>query len=205
LRKFLGIFSYIFHPVFIPLIATGCFYYLSQNFYNTTEIYITLIQVAIMTFLLPVILFLFLKSFKMLTSSIMVKDTSERKAPVFLNIVLMYILVFQILLLNRSNELKLFLTAYAVSYSIVFLSLFFKKKYSLHMLSFSAFVMFMMHTAQSYYLPFIFPLCILILLLGLLASSRLVLQAHTTREILIGCLIGIIPQLVFHSFSISFL
>ena len=205
MRRFLGIFSYIFHPVFIPLIATGCFYYLSQNFYNTTEIYITIIQVAIMTFVLPVILFLFLKSFKMLTSSIMVKDIGERKAPVFLNIVLMYILVFQILLLNRSNELKLFLTAYAVSYSIVFISLFFNKKYSLHILSFSAFVMFMVHTSQRYFLPFILPLCILMLLLGLLASSRLALQAHTSREILIGCLIGIIPQLVMQTLSISFL
>jgi len=38
---------------------------------------------------------------------------------------------------------------------------------------------------------------LLILLSGVVASSRLEMKAHTSREILIGLAIGIMPQLLF--------
>ncbi len=38
---------------------------------------------------------------------------------------------------------------------------------------------------------------LLILLSGIVASSRLEMNAHTSREILIGLFIGIMPQLLF--------
>lgn len=38
---------------------------------------------------------------------------------------------------------------------------------------------------------------LLILLSGIVASSRLEMKAHTSREILIGLTIGIMPQLLF--------
>lgn len=38
---------------------------------------------------------------------------------------------------------------------------------------------------------------LLILLSGIVASSRIEMKAHTSREILIGLAIGIMPQLLF--------
>jgi len=73
------------------------------------------------------------------------------------------------------------------------------------MLGFSAFIVCLLHVAQSFFLPFIIPMCILMLLLGMIGTSRLALQAHTTKELLFGTLIGIIPQLVIHRFPNVFL
>ena len=38
---------------------------------------------------------------------------------------------------------------------------------------------------------------LIILLTGVVASSRLEMEAHTSREILIGLALGILPQLLF--------
>jgi hypothetical protein len=37
----------------------------------------------------------------------------------------------------------------------------------------------------------------MILMTGVVASSRLEMQAHTGKEILIGLLLGVLPQLLF--------
>jgi len=195
------IWSYIFHPVLIPLLATGCSYFMTREYFDTREIYITLFQVGIMTMLLPMVIYLFLRSIKAINSTVMVQETKERRAPVFLNIVLIGILVFQILSINRNIELKLFFLGYGFSYVLIFISLFFNKKYSLHMLSFSALIVFLLYAAQRFFLPFILPMCALLLILGLIGSARLKLHAHSLTEIIVGTLIGIVPQLGFHYLS----
>ncbi len=46
-----------------------------------------------------------------------------------------------------------------------------------------------------YGMPFLYLIAFLIVMSGCVASSRLYMNAHSSKEILIGTLIGIVPQI----------
>ncbi len=196
MRKFFSIFSYLLHPVLIPSIATGCYYFIMQAFYHPHEIWIALFQVAVMTFLLPMVIYLFLRSTGLLKSSLMVHNIRERLAPIFLNIVLIGILVFKILENNPNIALKKFLLAYSTSYILMFFFTMIRQKWSIHLMSFCALIPFLITTSLASYQPFLWQTAGLFIIAGLLASSRLALYAHTGRELFWGSFIGFLPQVV---------
>ena len=195
MRNFLKIFSYIFHPVFIPCMATGCYFYISTGFFSTFEMGLALFHTILMTFLLPICIYFMLRSMNLMNSSIMVENRAERSAPIFLNIVLLGILVFFIWEYNRVYDLKHFIVGYMISYFIVWLTVLGKKKYSIHLLSYSAFAVFVLKSLIDYHSPITIGLALLILFYGCIASSRLEIKAHTPLELFVGTVIGVLPQL----------
>lgn len=195
LRKLIDIFSYLFHPVLMPTIATGFYFYITRFYYPAQEIFIVSFQVFVTTFLLPIAVYLFLKSTGILQSGIMVKKNGERLLPIFMNIVLIGFLVFFILRPNPNLVLKKFLVAYSLSYIIAFGFVMLKKKVSIHMLSFVAMIPLIFNTALAVNYSPLLILSGLILLTGILASSRLSMRAHTHTQIIQGTIIGLVPQL----------
>lgn len=195
MRNFLKIFSYIFHPVLIPCMATGCYFYISTGFFSTFEMKLAVFHVLMMTFLLPICIYFMLRSMNMMSSSIMVENRAERSAPVFLNIVLLGILVFFIWQYNRMYDLKHFIVGYMISYFIAWLSVLAKKKYSIHLLSYSAFAVFVLKSLIDYHSPITIGLALLLLFYGCIASSRLEIKAHTPLELFVGTVIGMLPQI----------
>jgi|SRR5690554_331679 len=186
----------LFHPVFIPTMITGCYYFFNASFYAEFERYVAVGQVFLMTFLLPVSIYFFLKSVGMLRSSIMVESVKERNVPMFLNIVIMLILVFRVWESASNTALKQFFIGYAITYIILFSSVQFHKKYSVHVASLcSALPLFIQPTA-TYFLPPLVILPIFLVLVGLVASSRLYLNAHTNLEIVMGGIIGFFPTFI---------
>lgn len=179
----------------MPSIATGFYFFITRNYYPIQEVMIVLFQVFVMTFLLPISIYLFLKSTGILQSGIMVARNSERLLPITLNVILIGLLVFIILKPNPNLELKKYLIAYSFSYIIAFGFSMLKKKISIHMLSFVAMIPFLMNTAIAINREPLFTFSILILLAGILASSRLSLRAHTHTEVAQGIIVGLIPQL----------
>ena len=195
MRKLIDIFSYLFHPVLMPSIATGFYFFITRNYYPVQEVMIVLFQVFIMTFLLPISIFLFLKSTGIMQSGIMVARNSERLLPITLNVILIGLLVFIILKPNPNLELKKYLIAYSFSYIIAFGFGMLKKKISIHMLSFVAMTPFLMNTAVATNRDVFLTFSLIILLAGVLGSSRLSMRAHTATEIAQGTVVGLIPQL----------
>lgn len=195
MKSFLSIFSYLLHPVLIPFWATGAYYLLMKDYYHQDEIGITLFQVLVMTFLVPLTVYVFLKSLGMLKSGIMVTIAKERLTPIFLNIVLIGILVFRILENNPNIALKKFLLAYSTSYILMFFFTMLKQKWSIHMMSYCAIVPFLLTTSLWSYQPFLWQSALLFMGGGLLASSRLALEAHTNKEIIWGSIVGVLPQI----------
>lgn len=195
MRKIIDIFSYLFHPVLMPTITTGFYFYITWYYYPVQELLIVLFQVFVTTFLLPVSVYLFLKSTRVLKSGIMVKRNTERLLPIMMNVLLIGFLVFVILKSNPNLELKKYLIAYSFSYIIAFGFVMLKKKVSIHMLSFVAMIPFVMNTAIAVKHFPLLTLSLVILLTGIVASSRLSLRAHTHTEIVQGMIIGLIPQL----------
>jgi hypothetical protein len=195
LKKILPLFSYIFHPVFIPLYAT--IYYLILNFSNfgSQEKYFVLSQILIITLLIP-ILFFFILRYSGRIGSIMVPVISERKLPLLIQCFLLIILVRNSITVERYTELHFFLLGALFSTLIAMLLLFIKTKASLHMIGISALTLFSFALTIHYQTQNVGLIIFLILMNGFVASSRLVMKAHTTKELIIGILLGSIPQIL---------
>ncbi len=186
--------SYLFHPVFVPTMITGCFYLANAAFFAPLERYVATGQAFLMTCLLPVCIYFFLKSLGLLKSTIMVDNVKERSVPVFLNIIIVNILIFKIWEDASNSALKVFFTGYAISYTILFFSVLLKRKYSIHVASLCSAIPLFVNQTTTYYLNPFYVLPVLLLIIGIVASARLYLRAHTNVEVILGAIIGFVPS-----------
>ncbi|WP_281231032.1 hypothetical protein [Flavobacterium gelatinilyticum] len=196
MKKFLILFSYIFHPIFISMYATLFYLYCKEDIFTTNEKYFVLFQILVITFIVPILFFMLLRSTGHV-KSMMLPETSQRLIPLVLQCFLYILLVKRSIIILRYPELHFFfLGALFTTIAALVLSLF-KIKASLHVAAISGFMVFaaglnihlQMH--NPYWAAF------LILITGIVASSRLEMEAHTPKELLIGLFIGIFPQLLF--------
>lgn len=65
------------------------------------------------------------------------------------------------------------------------------------MMGISALTIFVLGLSMHFQTPNVFAIAFLTVMNGFVASSRLVMKAHTSRELNIGLLIGIVPQILF--------
>jgi hypothetical protein len=195
LKKILPLFSYVFHPVFIPVYATLFYLFSNKSYFLNQEKYFVLVQVLLITALIPLLLFLLLRATGKI-GSIMIPLRSERKIPLLLQCFLLIILVRKGITVERYPELHFFLLGALFSTLIALLLLFAKTKASLHMMGISALTVFVFGLSAHYQTHNIVAITFLILTNGFVASSRLVMKAHTSLELIIGVLLGSIPQIL---------
>jgi hypothetical protein len=195
LKKLLPLFSYIFHPVFIPVYATLYYLFLNNSTFGNQEIYFILSQIAIITLLIP-ILFFFILRYSGKIGSIMAPVLSERKLPLVIQCFLIILLVRNSITVERYPALHFFLLGALFSTLIALLLLFLKKKASLHMIGISALTLFAFGLTLHYQTQNVALIAFLILMNGFVASSRLVMKAHTSSELIIGIILGSIPQIL---------
>ena len=195
LKKLLPLFSYVFHPVFIPAYATLYYLFLNNSNFGSQEKYFILSQIAIITILIP-ILFFFILRYSGKIGSIMAPGLSERKLPLLIQSFLIILLVRNSITVDRYTELHFFLLGALFSTLIALLLLFVKKKASLHMMGISALTLFVFGLTLRYQTQNIGLIMFLILMNGFVASSRLVMKAHTSIELIMGILLGTIPQIL---------
>ena len=120
------------------------------------------------------------------------KLIKERKLPIALMVFLFYLLGTTISNIAKLRDLSLLFYATSLALFIVYILFFFKIKASVHLLSLGIFVGFFMILSNIHAKSFIIVIIILFLIAGLLASARLALKAHTTKEIYIGFFIGLL-------------
>jgi len=195
-KKILSFFSYLFHPIFIPLL--GCLVYIafSERFYSQEQYFLLLFQVVIITFFLPLSFFYLLRTFGKV-DSIMMSEVQQRKIPLVMQMVLTYILIQKSITIERFPELYFFFLGGFVSTFIVFLLLYIRFKASIHMVAISALTFFVIGLSIHFQINILYTIASLFLLSGLIASSRLYMKAHTSLELMVGYACGVIPQVVF--------
>jgi len=199
LKKILPLFSYLFHPIFIPLYGTF-FYVLIDNHYFTTGQYLMLfLQIVIITFLLPISFFYLLRTFGKI-DNVMLSDISQRKIPLLLQIMLFSVLITKSITIDRFPDLYYFFLGGLLSTIVAFLLLYLKIKTSIHMIGISALTVFMIGLSIKNEINTNNIIAVFVLLNGAVASSRLEMQAHDTKELSIGFLCGILPQVVLFYF-----
>ncbi|WP_339921388.1 hypothetical protein [uncultured Flavobacterium sp.] len=195
MKKILPLFSYIFHPVFIPVYATLFYLFSNNSFFINQEKYFVLLQVLIITVLVPLLFFLLLRATGKI-SSMMAPLLSERKIPLVIQSFLLILLVRKSITIERYPELHFFLLGALLSTLIAMMLLFVRTKSSLHMMGISALTVFVFGLSLHFQTQNIFAITFLTLMNGFVASSRLVMKAHTFKELIIGLFLGTIPQIL---------
>lgn len=195
MKKILPVFSYLFHPIFIPLLGTFFYVVLDDNYFTLPQYLVLFIQIIIISILLPLAFFYLLRTFGKI-DSIMLSDISQRKIPLLLQIMLMSILIAKSITIDRYFELFFFFSGGLFSTIIAFMLLFAKIKASIHMIGMSAFTVFIIGLSVHAEVNIINTVVFFVLMNGFVASSRLEMNAHTKKELAIGFVCGMLPQLL---------
>ena len=189
--RFYKYISTVLHPIVIPTIGVMLYFLLIPSNLVSNQKLMVLSLVFIVTYLIPLLILVLFKKLKFI-KNYKVESIKERKLPIALMVFLFYLLGTTISNVANLRDLSLLFYATSLALFIVYILFFFKIKASVHLLSLGIFVGFFMILSNIHAKSFIIVIIILFLIAGLLASARLALKAHTTKEIYIGFFIGLL-------------
>ncbi|MBP6549940.1 MAG: hypothetical protein KA228_02470 [Flavobacterium sp.] len=195
MKKTLPFFSYLFHPIFIPVFAALFYFFGNDSYFSNPEKYLAVFQIAIITIVVPVLLFFLLRSMGKI-DSMMIPDISQRKTPLIILCFLTILLIRKNITIDYFPQLYFFFLGGLFSTFSTLILLFFNTKASLHSMAMSTLTVFVIGLSIHYQTQSIYTIAFLIFMNGVVASSRLEMNAHTPKELTIGFLLGIIPQLL---------
>ncbi|SNA82372.1 conserved membrane hypothetical protein [Flavobacterium psychrophilum] len=196
MKKILPFFSYLFHPIFISVLATVFYFFITKDRYFIYEaIYLYTIQVLIVTVFIPLAIFYLLIVLEKI-DSVMVTNVSQRKIPLIIHISLLSLFIIRSVTKETVPELFYFFLGSIISSLIALLLVYFGKKVSLHMLGMASLTVFCISSCMYFQVREIIIISTLLLSTGLVASSRLYMKAHSIKELVLGYLIGLFSQLL---------
>lgn len=199
MKKILPLFSYLFHPIFVPVFGSLCYFLLNENYLISEQKCLILIQVSITMIFIPISVFYLLRTIGK-ADSVMLSDVSQRKIPLFVQALLIVVLVGQSITHDKIPELYFFFLGGLASTLSAFILSLVKIKASLHMTGISTLVFFVIGLSMHNHINAIYLISFLFLIVGIVAASRLQMQAHNGKELLIGFLSGMLPQIAFWFF-----
>ncbi len=199
LKKALPIFSYIFHPIFVSLYGALFYFLITKNFFYPSQIYVTLLQVTILTLFLPLSIYFLFRSLG-IVSSFTEATLKERRMPIAVQAIMLLILLRFSVSKEVTVELYYFFLGGLISGVLALASVVLKFKASLHMIGITALTAFTYGLSVYYKLPFVNLFAFCIVCIGLVASSRLYMKAHNYTELIVGLLIGLIPQVYLYRY-----
>ncbi|MFH6602438.1 hypothetical protein ACEZ3G_03040 [Maribacter algicola] len=193
--KFLKLVSLVFHPLFVPIVGTLTYFIITPK-YSPLEIQGgNVLPIFILTVIIPIISFLILRNLGLVTN-IHIPDIRERKYPLYINILLLFLILYKVIPNNYIVELYYFFLGLIAASMTALLLLFLNLKCSMHLMGMGSLLMFMISLSVHFEINITIALSIITLLTGLVASSRLYLKAHSKAELFIGLCIGMTTQLL---------
>lgn len=197
--KLLKSISYIFHPLIMPLLGVIFYFSKSPRYIPVEIIQAKLVSLFILTVILPILLYLLLKTVGVV-NSINLETTKERIYPLILNAIVILIVLQRIITPTQTIELYFFFLGILISNMACFLLAIMKFKASIHMIAISGVFMFLIALSIHFSININGTLALMCIITGAIATSRLHLKAHTYKELIIGVFIGFMPQLILVSY-----
>ncbi len=193
--KFDKLISYLFHPVLSPIIATIVYLTVVPR-HTSQKLNITIISmVFIGTYLFPILFMIFLKKSNAI-ESLQLNNIVERKMPILLMVVIGYSLASIIKNNSSIMDLALFFYGMTVGLIVAYLLIYKKFKISLHMLGIGGLIGFFMCVSYKYQLNLLILISFLFIISGGVAYARLIVKAHTLKEIYLGFLVGVLSEIL---------
>lgn len=178
------------------MFAALFYFFLKDDVFSQQEKLYVLLQVLLITVVIPLLFFLLLRTTGKV-DSVMIHDTAQRKIPLALQCLLFILLVKRTILVTRYPELHFFLLGALFGSLGATILLFFNIKVSLHLLGISALTVFIIGLSIHLQIKMPYVIAFFVLMNGVVASSRLVMKAHSPNELTLGCAFGVFPQILF--------
>jgi len=195
MKSFQESISYIFHPLFTPILGTVAYFVLTPKYSPLNIQSGNILPIFILTIIIPIIAYFILRNVG-LVSSVFMPNLQERKYPLYINIALLLMIVYKVIPYNYTNELYYFFIGLICAYFSSLILLLFNFKSSMHLISMGSIVMYLISLSIHFEINITILLCFFIVATGLVASSRLYLKAHSNAELIIGLIIGLTSQLL---------
>ena len=127
-------------------------------------------------------------------------DLKERKIPVIIQAVLLFVLLKFSASFTLLPELYYFFVGGFFSTLLAFIAVTLKFKASLHMIGICSLTTFIYALCWHLEMPFFNSIAFMIVSCGFVGASRLYMKSHTPIELLVGSCIGIFSQMAFWYF-----
>ncbi len=192
---FLKSASYLFHPLLMPILGTILYYSVTPKYIDPQFVRVEVFAIVILTFLIPIVVFFLLKNLKVV-ETIYLKEVKERKFPLMIQCILLLLILKTVFDPYDDPELYYFFVGILFSAFSALLMVFFKLKVSLHQMGVSGLLIFLVGLSAHFKINLLITISFFLFANGWVASSRLHREAHTYPELLIGLLLGALPQLI---------
>ncbi len=195
MKLFLLVISYIFHPLFIPVAGTISYFAITPKYTPIEEQSGNILPIFILTVIIPIITYLILKNVGLI-QSVFMPTLKERRYPLYISILLLLMVVYKVIPNNYTAELHYYFLGLIAATMASLLLLFLNFKSSMHLMGMGSIFMYLICLSVHFEINITLALSVLILLIGLVATSRLYLKAHSKAELVIGFFIGLVSQLL---------
>lgn len=195
MQTLLKLFSYIFHPLFIPFGGTLAFFITAPRVSEEKYEVGYLLPIFLLTVIIPVVFFFILKSLKLI-NSIFAPTLEERKYPLLLSLLMYLAILYQVIPKYYVPELYFYFLGLLLASMTALLLIYLKLKASIHLMGMGSLLFFLISLSINFEINITLALSLFTLATGLVASSRLFMKAHTKAELLIGFLVGSLSQML---------
>ncbi|TXD85419.1 hypothetical protein ESY86_02075 [Subsaximicrobium wynnwilliamsii] len=195
MNKLLASISYIFHPLLMPLLGVVFYFSKTPRFVPEPVIKAKLFSIVILTIVLPILLYVLLKTLKKV-KSLHLQTTEERRLPLLINCAIILLIVNRVFPLGEIPELYFFFLGILISTITCLALALIQFKASIHMIGAAGFFMFAVAVGIHFKININGSLALMFIILGAIASSRLHLKAHSPLELIMGFFVGLLPQLI---------
>lgn len=194
MKVLLKFFSYLFHPLFVPIAGTVSYFLVTPK-YSSLELQSgNILPIFILTVIIPIIFFFILKNLGLI-HSVFAPSIAERKYPLYISIILYLMILYKVIPQNYINELYFFFVGLIIASVTVLILLFLKIKASIHLLGMGSLLLFLIGLSIHFEVNITFAIAVHTACTGLVTTSRLFMNAHSRGELLVGFLIGASSQL----------
>ncbi|MEO8769770.1 MAG: hypothetical protein ABI402_06790 [Ferruginibacter sp.] len=196
-KIFAGFFSYIFHPVFIPLYVTAFLLYVHPaafSGFSLLEKRKVMFIIALNIVFFPLFSVLLLKAVGFI-DSLFLRSQKDRIIPYIACGIFFF---WGYLVFKNQSQYPLLLTTYILGIflasSVALISnIYFK--ISMHAIGMGGWLGFFLVIFRSNTMLMTWPMCIVLLITGFVCTSRLLTRSHDQKDIYMGLIVGIITQL----------
>lgn len=195
MKLFLKAASYIFHPLFIPLMGTILYFVVTPRYLDMQIVRVNLFAIAIITIFIPFVMFFLLKNIGVV-ETIYLREVKERKFPLMIQCILLLLIIKMVFDPYDDPELYNFFVGLVFSTFSALVMVFFKFKVSLHQMGVAGILMFIVGLSAHFKINLLISISFFLFVNGWVASSRLENDSHTYPELGIGILLGALPQLI---------
>lgn len=209
-----NIISVLFHPLFIPTMGVyllfstpteSISFIKAESFYYFDEGYkLRLFSLmAVLTIAAPLLSMVVLKTGKVITS-FQLENPEERRIPLFMMLIYLIIVIFQLFFMDPGNVIPILVKMYILSIAVsvaIMLILIKMIKISWHTAALGSLIaiMYVYLRTQMNYNEWIIPG--LFILLGIVATCRLILNQHKESEVYLGAILGFSSTFLFGFFT----